>query len=74
MKIVEEKKKTSITLANKEQISISTTDGHIKITIKCLGNTLHIEEKTKDGLLVEDEEAKAIKAMKNYLKKQRKGK
>ncbi len=74
MKIIEEKQKVSITLANKEEVSISSEEGHIEVAIKCLGNTLHIEERTKDGLLVEGEEEKAIKAMKNYLKKQRRGK
>ena len=70
MKIVNEKKKTSIVLDNKEVLEVTCLNGnHTKITIKCLGNTLHIEEENTKDLEVENEEKKAIKAMKKYLKK-----
>ena len=68
MNVTKENNKLNVVLKNKEKVSISSEDGHIVITIKCLGKSLHIEERTKDGLLIEDEEEKAIKAMKKYLK------
>ncbi len=74
MKITEGKKKTNVVLQDKEEISITALDGNIKVIVKCLNNTLHIDEKTKEDLPVEDEEEKAIQAMKDYLKKQKKGK
>ena len=68
MKLIEDKKKTEVILDEKEKVEISSLQGHIKIIVTCLGNTLHIEEITKDGKIIEDEETKAIKAMQNYLK------
>lgn len=67
MKIINEKKKTNIVMENKETLEVTTLNGnHIKLTIKCLGGTLHLEENTIT------EEEKAIKTMEEYLKKEEK--
>ncbi len=62
------KTKKDVVLSNKEKIVITTADGHIRVIVTCIGNTLHIEEQTKNNLPVEDEEMIAIKAMKKYLR------
>ncbi len=73
MKIVTQKNKTSIVLEHKEIVEVKSQDGKMKVKIKCLGNTLHLDENTNDYDLKVEEE-KAIKAMEKYIKKQKKGK
>lgn len=63
MKIIDENKKTSIVMDNNEVLEVTTfNENRTKVTIKCLGNTLHLEENT-----ITEEEI-AIKAMEDYLK------
>lgn len=72
MKIVNESKKTSIVLEDKDILEVTTLNAnHTKITIKCLGGTLHLEEENGKILEEQKEEEKAIKAMKEYLKTQK---
>lgn len=68
MKIVNENKKTSIVLEDDDTLEVTTLNGnHTKITIRCLGGTLHLEEENVKVLEEQMEEEKAIKAMKDYL-------
>ena len=72
MKIVNESKKTSIVLEDKDILEVTIlNENHTKITIKCLGSTLHLEEENIKILEEQKEEKKAIKAMKEYLKMQK---
>ncbi len=71
MKIIKEKDKTQFVLENKDVVEITSLyKKHIKLTIKCLGNTLHIEENLMN-LENLGEEEKAIQVMKNYLEKEK---
>lgn len=74
MKVIKDTKKTSILLENNDIVEISSLlKKHIKITIKCLGDTLHLEENMEELECVNEEE-KAIQAMKEYIKMQKKSK
>lgn len=68
MKIVNENKKTSVVLEDDDTLEVTTLNGnHTKITIRCLGGTLHLEEENINTLEVQNEEEKAITAMQEYL-------
>lgn len=70
MKIVNENKKTSIVLEDRDILEVTTlNENHTKVIIKCLGSTLHLEEDNVKKLEEQKEEEKAIKAMEEYLKK-----
>lgn len=73
MKIVSENKRTKVELKNKDEVEISTYDGKVKMHVKCLGKTLHVEDSFET---IEDktEEENAIKAMNKYLKKKKSNK
>lgn len=70
MKIVNENKKTSIVLEDRDILEVTTlNENHTKVIIKCLGGTLHLEEENVKKIEEQKEEEKAIKAMEEYLKK-----
>lgn len=72
MKIISEKKSAKVVLSNKDVVEIFVSDeNYPKMEIKCLGNTLHIEEDV-DVFHDRLEEEKAIEAMNKYLKKREK--
>lgn len=66
MKIINENQRTNIVLDNHDVLEVTTLNGNnIKITIKCLGGKLFLEEN------IVTEEEKAIKAMQEYLKNEK---
>lgn len=73
MKIVNKKRKISIVLEEKEILEVvALNNSNTKVTIKCLGGTLHIEEKNLKEFDIKTEEEKAIEALDNYLRKSKK--
>lgn len=68
MKIINEFKNNTIILDDKEEIFITNAKMHTRIKIKSIGNTLFIDEKCGNNIIIEEEEEqKAIEAMDNYL-------